>query len=152
MTGREPKLENDLFFVCSLVEQIGRTTKNRRGDVVSALGKDVIAKYLDLADVFHCEPLEHTAADLIEKCGIRTGIIDNTVGVTSVPRVFDIGKVYKRLIVDIARHCERSLVDVFMDVYTSWISDKISDYRSSMYYESPEYLYLSYLEGEPLKD
>ena len=39
-----------------------------------------------------------------------------------------------------------------MSVYTSWISDKISDYGCSMFYENPEYLYLSYVEGEPLKD
>lgn len=29
---------NDLFYVCSLIEYIGRVTKNRRGAVVGALG------------------------------------------------------------------------------------------------------------------
>ena len=31
------KEENDLFYVCSLIEHVGRKTKNRRGDVVAAL-------------------------------------------------------------------------------------------------------------------
>ncbi|MCL2087761.1 MAG: hypothetical protein FWH05_09260 [Oscillospiraceae bacterium] len=35
MTGREPKLDNDLFYVCALIEHIGRATKNRRADVVT---------------------------------------------------------------------------------------------------------------------
>jgi len=152
MTGREPKLDNDLFFVCSLIEYIGRVTKNRRADVVSALGKDTIARYLELADVYHCEPIENTATELIEKCEMAEGIFDNTAGISNVPTVFDIAKVYKRLIVSIAANNGTQPVDALINVYNSWISDKISDYGCSMFYESPEYLYLSYVEGEPIKD
>lgn len=152
MIGREPKLDNDLFFVCSLIEHIGRATKNRRADVVSALGKDVLARYLELADVYHCEPIENTAAELIEKRGIIDGNFNNTVGEFNVPTVFDIAKVYKRLIVSVTENNGTTPVDALINVYASWISDKISDYGCSMYYESPEYLYLSYVEGEPIKD
>jgi hypothetical protein len=153
MIGREPKIDNDLFFVCSLIEHIGRVTKNRRSDVVNTLGKDMLARYLDLADIYHCEPIENTAADLIYKCGVAEGFFDNTVGVTNVPTVFDIAKVYKRLIVNVAENNSSiTPVDALIDVYNSRINDKISDYGCSMFYENPEYLYLSYLEGEPLKD
>ena len=38
MTGREDKKENDLFFLCSLIDYIGRKTKNYRSTVVNALG------------------------------------------------------------------------------------------------------------------
>ena len=152
MTGREPKLNNDLFFVCSLIEHIGRTTKNRRADIVSALGKDVLALYLELADVYHCEPIENTTEELVEKYGIGKGSFDNTLGNFNVPTVFDIAKVYKRLIVNVAENSDATPIDALINVYTSWISDKISDYGSSMYYENPEYLYLSYVEGEPIKD
>ena len=152
MTGREPKLDNDLFFGCSLIEHIGRTTKNRRADVVSALGKDTLTRCLELADIYHCEPVENTADMLIEKHGIADGNFDNTAGDFNVPTVFDIGKVYKRLIVNVAENDGTAPIDVLFNVYTSWISDKISDYGCSMFYENPEYLYLSYVEGEPLKD
>ena len=152
MTGREPELDNDLFFVCSVIEHIGRATKNRRADVVSALGKDVLARYIELAGVYHCEPIENTADDLIEKHGLSEGSFDNTVGDSNVPSVFDIAKVFKRLIVNIVENGNVAPVDALIDVYSSWISDKISDYGCSMYYENPEYLYLSYLEGEPLKE
>lgn len=29
--------KNNLFYVCSLIEYVGRRTKNRRGDVVAAM-------------------------------------------------------------------------------------------------------------------
>jgi hypothetical protein len=107
---------------------------------------------LELADVYHCEPIENTVAELIEKCGITEGAFDNTLGGYGIPAAFDIAKVYKRLIVGVAEHGGLPTVDALIEVYASWISDKISDYGCSMYYENPEYLYLSYLEGEPLKD
>jgi hypothetical protein len=152
MTGREQKLDNDLFFVCSLIEYIGRATKNRRADVVTALGRETLAHCLELADVYHCEPIENTAADIIEKRGIAVGNFDNTTGEFNVPAVFDIAKVYKRLVVDIIEHSGASPLDALENVYMSWISDKISDYGCSMFYENPEYLYLSYFNGEPIKD
>ncbi|MCL2089317.1 MAG: hypothetical protein FWH14_07520 [Oscillospiraceae bacterium] len=152
MTGREPKLDNDVFFVCSLIEHIGRVTKNRRSDVVSAIGRDRIAHYIELADVYHCMPIEHTADDIIEKHGIAAGGFDNTAGIPRVPTVFDIGKVFKRLIISVAQDSGISAADALVEVYSSWISDKISDYGCSMFYENPQYLYLSYLEGEPLRD
>jgi hypothetical protein len=102
--------------------------------------------------VYHCEPIENTAAELVEKRGITTGSFDNTAGISNVPTVFDIGKVYKRLIVSVAENSGAAPVGALVEVYNSWISDKISDYGCSMFYESPEYLYLSYVEGEPIKD
>jgi hypothetical protein len=44
-----------------------------------------------------------------------------------------------------------TLPAALMQVYTSWISDKIDNYNSSMYYESPQYLFASYVAGEPLE-
>ena len=38
-TGREPAKDNDLFFVCSLIDYIARKTKNTRAEVVNALGE-----------------------------------------------------------------------------------------------------------------
>ena len=152
MTGREPKLDNDLFFVCSVIEYIGRVTKNRRADVVNTLGKVILARYLELADIYHCEPIENTANELIEKGGIVNGDFDNTASEFNIPTVFDVAKVYKRLIVDIAKSNGVTPIDALIRVYTSWISDKISDYGCSMYYENPEYLYLSYIDGAPIRD
>ena len=39
MNGREDSKQNDLFFLCSLIEYIGRQTKNKRSVIVNALGR-----------------------------------------------------------------------------------------------------------------
>ena len=75
--GHENTLENDLFFVCSVIEYIGRVTKKERGqDIVSSV----------------------------------------------------------------------------VEIYTSWISAKIDNYNSSMFFENPDYIFRSYILGEPIND
>jgi hypothetical protein len=49
MNGREDKKLNDLFFVCSLIEYVGRQTKNERKVVVNALGLKGLEHYYELA-------------------------------------------------------------------------------------------------------
>jgi len=41
-------------------------------------------------------------------------------------------------------------MDTLSEVYNSWLSRKIEDFNSSLYYESPEYLFQSYQKGEIL--
>jgi hypothetical protein len=150
-TGRENKEENDVFFVCSVIEYIGRKTKNRRSVVVEKLGKAEITRLFELADIFHCEPIEHTAQDLIEKCSITDGNFDNLASCKyNVPTHFDIAKVYKRLICALAPSKNNKPLTALTEVYSSWISPKIDDYNSSMYFENPEYLFESYKAGEPI--
>ena len=55
MNGRESSRLNDLFFLCSLIEYIGRKTKNERKVVVNALGREGLKHYYDLAEVYHSE-------------------------------------------------------------------------------------------------
>ena len=38
--------KDDLFYLCSLIEYIGRKTKNHRGDVVKMIGKEELNKQL----------------------------------------------------------------------------------------------------------
>ena len=42
--GREDSKDNDLFFVCGLIDYIARKTKNKRADIVNWLGKDRLQK------------------------------------------------------------------------------------------------------------
>jgi hypothetical protein len=152
MNGREEKLENDLFFACSVIEYIGRKTKNKRSDVVEKLGAAEISWLLELADVLHSEPIEKTADILISRCGITDGSFDNVAASKfTIPSYFDMAKVYKRLIADISRAHNETFADTLAAVYSSWISDTIDNYNSSMYFENPQYLYESYLAGEPMR-
>ena len=151
MTGREDKNANNLFFLCSLIEYIGRKTKNHRNVVVNAIGKDGLQHIFDLADVYHCENIDKLLLELTEKHNIENGIFDNVKNAKYlIPTHWDIGKVYKRLIIQISKQKNKSLIDALSDVYNSWLSRKIEDFNSSIYYESPEYLFQSYLKGESL--
>ena len=151
MIGMEEKRDNDLFFVCSVIEYIGRITKNTHGYVVECLGAKAIQRLLDFADVFHCEPIENTAIPLIEEHNIETGDFDNVLKCKySVPTHFDIAKVYKRLILAAADEEKLDLAEALEQVYGSEIAGKIDDYNSSMYYENPDYIFKSYQAGYPL--
>ena len=89
--------------------------------------------------------------NIIEKYSIREGGYDNILNANySIPTHWDIGKVYKRLIIMLSKNNKKSLIETLIEVYNSWLSRKIEDFNSSIYYESPEYLYQSYLEGDNL--
>ena len=55
----DKKEKDDLFYVCSLIEYLGRKTKNHRSTIVKILGKREIKRQLNLADVNHCLSFEH---------------------------------------------------------------------------------------------
>ena len=145
--GREPKKENDLFYVCGLIDYIARKTKNKRSYVVNQLGKKRLEKIYDLADVYHCDNIDQVSEEFINEASIRDGSFDN-VGECkySIPSHWDIGKVYKRLIIRVAEAEDKSRIDALVEVYNSFISSKIDDYNSSVYYENPEYIFECYRE------
>lgn len=149
MIGREKKKYNDIFFVCSLIEYIGRKTKNHRNVIVNALGKDKLQHLYKLADVYHSENIEKISDELIRNYHIQEGAFDNVAeGKYLIPSYWDIGKVYKRLIIEICEKQNKKPIDTLIEVYNSWLSRKIEDFNSSLYYESPDYLYESYIKGE----
>ena len=151
MTEREEKRDNDLFYLCSLIEYIGRKTKNYRSTVVNLLGKNELTHIWDYADVYHSENIDKVSDELIEKHHLEEGYFDNVAQCNyNVPTHWDIGKVYHRLILDVARATDSDVIDTLMVVYNSWITRKIDDYNSSMYYENPGYLFQSYQVGAVL--
>ncbi len=149
--GREPQKDNDLFYTCGLIEYIARKTKNIRSEVVKKLGKDRISKIYEFADVYHCENIDAVSDDFIEDASIVPGTFDNVADCGyAVPSHWDIGKVYKRLIKMVAAYEKIGVVDVLIEVYNSFISSKIDDYNSSVYYENPNYIFECYIEKEML--
>ena len=149
--GRESKKDNDLFYTCSLIDYIARKTKNTRADVVNKLGKQRIDKIYDLADVYHCDNIDRVSDDFIEEAGIQEGKFDNVGDCKySIPSHWDIGKVYKRLIKQVAISEHIDVIDALMKVYSSFISPKIDDYNSSVYYENPSYIFECFIQNKIL--
>lgn len=143
------KNNSDLFYTCSLIEFIGRERKLKRSELVQIMGKDTIRRIYSFADVFHCEPIAKVADDFIIMLDIPEGTFDNVTSCRyEVPDYWTIGEVYERLIEDISGNDEEHIVDKLMEVYTSWISDAISNYNTDFYYQSREYIFVCYCEGE----
>lgn len=149
--GREDRKDNDLFFTCGLIDYIARKTKNTRATVVEKLGKERLSKIYDLADVYHCDNIDKVSNDFIQDAEIKTGNFDNVaVCRYAIPTHWDIGKVYKRLIKMVAADEGIGIIEALIKVYNSFISAKIDDYNSSVYYENPSYIFESYRENKML--
>lgn len=149
MTGREDQKENDLFFTCSLIEYIARRTKNHRSSIVNALGKTLVSKIYDLADVYHSDNIERVSEDFIKVAMIEDGDFDNVaMAKYAVPSYWDIGKVYKRLILGIVREQNIDVIDALFAAYRSFVSEKIEDFNSSFYYDAPQNILNAFLDGK----
>lgn len=149
MLGREDKKSNDLFFLCSLIEYIARKTKNHKKDVIAFLGEKQLQKIYDLADIYHSENIENVVEELIEKFQIKCGDFDNVSNCEySIPSYWDIGKVYKRLILGIAGKKNIPIIPALFLAYNSFVSDKIDDFNSSFYYENPDNILLAFIDGK----
>jgi hypothetical protein len=145
----EMKNNSDLFYTCSLIEFIGRRQQLKRCDVVAYLGKDTITQIYRYADVFHCEPIEKTANDFIERCNIPMGSFDNVSDWRyMVPDYWTMGEVYERLIEDVTGDDLENIISYLMEVYSSWIDSAISNYNTDFYYQSRDYIYECYKAGE----
>ena len=141
------KNNSALFYTCSLIEFIGRETKNKRSDVIDYLGQKEVARILKYADVFHCEPIVKVADDFVEKDEIPEGNFDNVSSCKyNVPDYWDIGEVFERLIEDC--YDEDRIVEGIFEVYHSWIAERILNFNSDLYYQSREYISLCYKEWD----
>ncbi len=143
MTEKE---KNDFFYVCSLIEYVARQTQNRRGVIVKILGKEGIEKQLYDAEVNHCLSFEQVSDELIEHYKIQEGDFDTITGCKyTVPSYLDIGKLYSIMIEDCAEPGKE--VEELLKIFASFISDKISNFQTDVYYQNPNYLECSYKAG-----
>ncbi|MCD8214134.1 MAG: hypothetical protein LUC97_00560 [Clostridiales bacterium] len=143
MTDKE---KNDYFYVCSLIEYIGRKTKNKRGAVVNKIGYDGILKLLKDAEVNHCLSFEQVSDENIEYYGITNGNFDTITNCKySVPNHTDIGRLYSLLIENLAEKGEEA--KMLMNIFDSFISDEISNFKTGVYFENLSYLQESFKEG-----
>lgn len=138
--------KNDVLYTCCLIEFIGRLTKNRRSDVVEKLGIAGIEYIYNNAQVLHCLTFEEVSAEIISKYQIENGSFDSVGDCKyNVPTFMSIGKDYSRLVEDVLK--ENNITKTIYEVFTSFISDEISNFNSSVFYSSREYLAESYKAG-----
>lgn len=126
--------KNDLFYVASLIEYIGRATSNRRGDVVKCVGIDGMRRLFENACVNHCLSFKQVSDETIEEHSISNGtfLMVTTTGF-KIPSHTEIGRVYARLVEDLESDPERYPERLY-EVFQSEISNAISDFSTSFYF------------------
>lgn len=143
------KQKDDLFYVCSLIEYISRVTCNYRKNIISYFSKDVLSWQLKVAEVNHSLSFEQVSDELIEKLNIKNGTFDSVKTCKyKVPSYLSIGKVFARLVISVYESAEnKDLAQSIINIFSSFISDEISNFNSAVYYANPSYLFCSYEEG-----
>ena len=147
MKGKD---SDNLFYVCSLIETVGRRTHNRRGAVVQAVSDELLRDHLEYADINHCLPFERVSDELIADCGIQSGSFDTITGCAySIPTETSIGRVYSTLVESVRG--DDDTIMAMRKVFGSFIVDEIADFARGVYYQNPSYLLESYKAGRLLR-
>ena len=140
------KRKDDIYYVCTMIEYVARITNNRRRDIVQKISKKNIEHQLKVASVNHCLSYEQVSDEWIEEYGIEMGGFDSVEACKyTVPSVNAIGRVYQQLVLETMEANEEA--QAIIDVFSSFISDEISNFNSNVYYSNPDYLRCSYEEG-----
>ena len=140
---------NDLFYVCALVEYIARQTKNHHLVIAEALGVEGIRKLLKDAPVNHCLSFEQVSAEVVAAYHIPQGEFDAiSQAKYTVPNFQDIGKLYAILIEMTAG--EKTTAQAAFDLFSSFLCKALSNFNSDLYYQNPDYLAWCYREGKIL--
>lgn len=138
--------ENALFYVCSMIEYVARKTKNHRKTIVFALGKSGIAHQLKVASVNHALSFEQISDEWIEDYKILTGTFDSVATCKyTVPSETAIGALYQTIIMRTIK--KEDIAQEIINVFSSFISDEISNFNSDLYYVNPDYITCSYKAG-----
>lgn len=142
--------ENDLYFLCYMIERVARKLHQRNCYVVNKITKDEWLRLISLANVLHCENPIKIEDEWIEEYGLETGDFDITNVdfelVNQIPTVTQMGKVYMRLILSTLQPQE-DYIDGMIRIYNDDICKTIDNYNSSAYYEPSYVITRAYHDG-----
>lgn len=97
-----------------------------------------------------CLTFDQVSDELIEDFNIQNGMFDTMSECRyEVPEVTSIGMLYPELVLAVMQG--EDAAQGIKDIFSSFITDEISDFNSNVYYTNPDYLKCSYLEGEMLE-
>ena len=142
--------ENDLYFICYMIERVARKLHQKNCYVVNTIGKDELYHLISCANVLHCENPLKVEDDWIRDYGLTEGTVDVTKVdlelVSVVPDALQMGKVYQRLITMTLHHDETE-VDGILRVYNDPICEVIDNYNCSAFYEPSYVIARAYQNG-----
>ena len=134
--------ENDLYFICYMIERVARRLHQRNSYVVNSLTKKNLLHEISVANVEHAENPLDVEDRWVEDYGLEQGKFDisdvDKRLVERIPTPLQMGKVYARLI-KMTLAPDEDYVSGIIRVYNDSICDTIDNYNASAYYE-PSYL------------
>lgn len=143
--------ENDLYFLCYMIERVARRLHQRNKYVVNQIERNEWMRLISLANVLHCENPLKIETEWIEDYDLQEGTFDiqkvNQDLVDQIPTVTQIGKVYMRLILNTLQPGE-NYIDGMIRVYNHEICEVIDNYNSSAYFEPSYVIERAYYAGE----
>ena len=143
--------ENDLYFICYMIERVARELHQRNQYVVNTIGYDELTSKISVANVLHCENPLKVVDDWIKEYKLERGDFDITDVdrelAEIIPTPTQMGKVYTRLILQTLGKDE-DYIHGLIRVYNSSICEKIDNYNCSAFYEPSYVIARAYYEGD----
>ena len=142
--------ENDVYFICYMIERVARRIHQRNKYVVNKLEEKNLAHLLSVANVLHCKNPLDVEDEWSEEYELHNGSADvtqvNPELVDEIPTETQMGKVYQRLICDTMQPGETE-AEAIIRVYNDEICDVIDNYNCSAYYEPSYVIARAYRKG-----
>ena len=143
-------IKDDVKFICYMIERVARRLHRKNSYVVNKIGKENLNHLISVANVLHSKNPLDVEDEWISEYQLVEGNEDVTdVDYTLVDRVptpLQMGKVYRRLILDTLQPNETE-VEGIIRVYNNEICDKIDNYNCSAYYEPSYVIARAYNQG-----
>ncbi len=147
---KEQVSQNDLYFVCYMIERVARKLHQPNLYVVNALGYDELYRQLSLASVLHSDNPAKVENDWIEDNHLVPGNYDVTKVRPDldvrIPSPTQMGKVYKRLILSTLNKGE-DWVNALIRVYSNPLCQTLDNYNCSAFYEPSPTITKAFLNG-----
>ena len=67
--------DNDLYFICYMIERVARKLHQKNKYVVNTIGRDALKHLISVANVLHCENPLQVEDDWIEEYHLREVIM-----------------------------------------------------------------------------
>ena len=142
--------DNDLYFICYMIERVARKLHQRNKYVVNSVEPAEWRRLISLANVLHCENPLKVEQEWIDEYQLKAGAFDimdvDKELVDEIPRETQMGKVYTRLILSTLGENE-DYIEGLIRVYNDEICETIDNYNASAYYEPSYVITRAYNEG-----
>lgn len=142
--------ENDLYFVCYMIERTARKLHQHNCYIAEQLGLQGLRHELSVANVNHAANPLQVEQDWIDAYDLHSGDFDITdvdeTLVEEIPSPTQIGKVYTRLILETIL-LDECYAEAIIRVYNDDICKTIDNYNCSAYYEPSYVIARAYHDG-----